>query len=48
MFTDRQVVGMVVEPKDAVSIDDDEEVEDPSILDRVRSYVRKVFSPARY
>jgi hypothetical protein len=40
---------MVVEPKDAVSIDDeDEEDGDPSLLDRVKSYVRKVFSPARY
>lgn len=41
---------MVVDRDEAVSLDesDDEDGEDPSLLDRVKSYYRKVFSPARY
>jgi len=41
---------MVVDRDEAVSLDesDDEDGEDPSLLDRVKSYYCKVFSPARY
>lgn len=42
---------MVVDRDEAVSLDerDDEESEDdPSLLDKIKSYYRKVFSPARY
>lgn len=37
---------MVVDRDEAVSLEEDET--DPSLLDRVKSYYRKVFSPARY
>ncbi|MFB6188863.1 MAG: hypothetical protein ABEI57_03180 [Halapricum sp.] len=42
---------MVVDPDEAVSTeqeDGDERADDPSVLDRIKSYYRKVFSPARY
>lgn len=42
---------MVVDPDEAVSTDRDdgqESADDPSVLDRLKSYYRKVFSPARY
>jgi len=40
---------MVVDRDEAVPLDEDEDDEaDPSLLDRVKSYYRKVFSPARY
>lgn len=42
---------MVVDRDEAVSLDDrdgEDGDEDPSLLDRVKSYYRKVFSPARY
>lgn len=41
---------MVVDRDEAVSLDerDGEDDEDPSLLARVKSYYRKVFSQARY
>jgi|AntRauTorcE11898_2_1112593.scaffolds.fasta_scaffold128631_1 hypothetical protein len=40
---------MVVDRNEAVSIEDKEEEDgDPSLLERVKSYYRSVFSPARY
>jgi len=40
---------MVVDRNEAVSTEDDENEEsDPSLLGRIKNYLRSVYSPARY
>lgn len=40
---------MVVDRNEAVSIEDEEDEDgDPSLLTRIKNYLRSVYSPARY